>query len=89
MSEMLLTADAAAQAIPAGIAEGTEVLTLTGSRPIENLRAGDRIITRSGACTLKGLHRMPQGFSMDFDRQEVVLLADGQVFSDTGIPYAA
>lgn len=39
-----------------GIASGTLVLTLDGELPVEFLSAGDRIITRSGARTLRSVH---------------------------------
>ncbi|WP_300516749.1 Hint domain-containing protein [Aliiroseovarius sp.] len=39
-----------------GLAPGTIVLTLRGEVPVENLRGGDRVITRDkGAQTLRGV----------------------------------
>lgn len=38
-----------------GIVEGTMIMTLKGAIAVEFLRDGDRVITRSGACTLRGL----------------------------------
>lgn len=40
-----------------GICGGTMVLTLRGEMPVDILRPGDRIITRSGAMTLKTVSR--------------------------------
>ena len=74
---------------PAGLASGTEVLTLKGARPVETLRGGDRIITRSGACTLRDMAHEDGIYRLDFDRPQVVLLTEGQIYSDTGLPYAA
>lgn len=79
-----------AVAAPMGLEAGTMVLTLTGARAVETLRAGDRIITRAGACVLRDLMDAPAGGHMlTFDAPQVVLLADGHVHSDTGLPYAA
>jgi hypothetical protein len=39
-----------------GLAAGTPVLTLAGAIPVEHLMPGDRIITRDGARSLRGLH---------------------------------
>ena len=36
-----------------GLVEGSSVMTLTGARPVEGLRPGDRIITRAGALVLR------------------------------------
>lgn len=40
----------------AGLLGGTQVLTMTGNVPIEDLKAGDRIITREGMRPLMALH---------------------------------
>jgi hypothetical protein len=39
-----------------GLGAGTLVMTLEGEIPVEYLAAGDRVITRSGARTLKATH---------------------------------
>lgn len=44
------------QALREGLAAGSFVLTLAGEIPVEALKVGDRIITRSGAKTLRALH---------------------------------
>jgi len=38
-----------------GLAAGTVVLTLAGALPVEHLTAGDRIITRAGARSLRAI----------------------------------
>ncbi|MDP3959366.1 MAG: Hint domain-containing protein [Pseudorhodobacter sp.] len=43
-----------------GLAAGTMVLTLAGSVRVEDLRPGDRLITRSGARALRALHIQPR-----------------------------
>ena len=43
-----------------GLAAGTMVLTLAGSVRVEDLKPGDRLITRSGARSLRALHIRPQ-----------------------------
>jgi len=74
----------------AGLEPGTEVMTLNGCGPVENLVEGDRIVTRTGACPLRGLIRTAaQGFILVFDTPQVVYLADGQVDSETGLPFSA
>lgn len=40
----------------AGLMAGTQVLTMKGYVPIEDLKAGDRIITRNGMRPLMSLH---------------------------------
>jgi hypothetical protein len=45
----------AATDLPGGIVEGTMIMTLKGAIPVDYLRPGDRIITRAGACTLRGM----------------------------------
>lgn len=40
---------------PCGLVAGTSVLTLAGALPVEHLTPGDRIITRSGARTLRAI----------------------------------
>ncbi len=47
----------------AGLAPGTQVLTLDGAIPVEFLNPGDRLITRRGARTLKSIvrHTLPEG----------------------------
>lgn len=39
----------------AGLLEGTPVLTLTGTVPVEALSAGDRVVTRTGALRLRSV----------------------------------
>jgi hypothetical protein len=54
------------------------------------LRAGDRIITRAGACSLRSLRRTAgDGYALQFDTPQVVLLGEGQVHSDTCEPFRA
>lgn len=43
-----------------GLAAGTMVLTLAGSVRIEDLKPGDRLITRSGARALRALRIQPR-----------------------------
>ena len=43
-----------------GLAAGTMVLTLAGSVRVEDLKPGDRLITRSGARSLRALHIQPR-----------------------------
>ena len=88
---MTTTARATAPAMAAmGIMRGTEVMTLKGVRPVEGLSVGDRIITRSGACALRAVRRTAaNGYALRFDTPQVVLLSEGQVHSETGLPFAA
>ncbi|KMW60452.1 hypothetical protein AIOL_000607 [Candidatus Rhodobacter oscarellae] len=73
-----------------GLARGTEVMTLDGIRRVETLHEGDRIVTRTGARTLRGVsRRAADSFCLDFDKPQVVFLAEGQVYSDSGLPFAA
>ena len=72
-----------------GFERGTEVMTLAGVRPIEALHEGDRVITRAGATPLRGVMRTANGYSLEFDTPQVVFLSEGQVHSDTGLPFAA
>lgn len=51
-----IAADTAVTCALPGLAEGTDVLTLTGALPVENLAAGMRIITRNGVRQLKAIH---------------------------------
>ena len=39
-----------------GLVAGTTVLSLAGEKPVEHLTVGDRVITRSGARVLRGIH---------------------------------
>jgi hypothetical protein len=46
------------EAAPSAILEGTMIMTLKGAIPVQFLRAGDRVITRSGAVSLREIsHR--------------------------------
>ena len=47
----------------AGLAPGTQVLTLDGVIPVEFLNPGDRVLTRNGARTLQSIvrHILPEG----------------------------
>jgi hypothetical protein len=38
-----------------GLIEGSTVMTLTGARPVQDLRPGDRIITRAGVLVLRDI----------------------------------
>ena len=40
-----------------GLCEGTQVMTLDGNLPVEYLAAGDRVVTRNGARTLRHVAR--------------------------------
>ncbi len=74
-------------AAPGGLAEGAEVLTLSGLKPVETLAPGDRVVTRGGARVLRGLScRTVQGGSvrvsaqaLGHDRPEAdIVLSAGQ-----------
>jgi len=52
-SEMVTTS--ASTRLTTGMAAGTSVMTLDGAIPVEYLHVGDRILTRDGARTLRGL----------------------------------
>lgn len=39
-----------------GLLGGSQVLTMKGYMPIKSLKAGDRVITRNGMCTLLEMH---------------------------------
>lgn len=68
-----------------GLSADAQIMTLRGIRAIVDLDQGDRIITRSGARVLKDIVILEgTKFQLEFDRPEVVLLADCQVHSDTG-----
>ncbi len=73
-----------------GILRGTEVMTLAGIRPVESLHEGDRIVTRTGARALRSVLRNGgESFRLMFDKPQVVYLAEGQVYGETGLPFAA
>jgi hypothetical protein len=38
-----------------GLVEGSTVMTLSGAKAVQDLRAGDRVITRSGAMVLRDI----------------------------------
>lgn len=76
-----------------GLAQGSVVLTLDGALPIEFLTPGDRIITRNGARSLRGVDvrtldqapiRIAPG-TLGHDRPgEALLIAPGQRLRVTG-----
>ena len=72
-----------------GLERGTEVLTLRGVQPVEALKRGDRIVTRSGARRLARFATERDAFRLEFEKPQVVLLSQGQIHSDTCLPYAA
>lgn len=56
---------------------GAIVLTLRGALPVENLRRGDRVVTKSGGTPLKRMHfHDGDFFTLEFDRPEVVFVLD-------------
>ncbi|MDJ0826920.1 MAG: Hint domain-containing protein [Rhodobacter sp.] len=93
MTQFATAAAAAAPMMPPmtpGLDRGTQVYTLRGAVPVERLRTGDHVITRSGAAILRNLIRKAgDAFALDFDRPQIVLLDRGQIHSDTCLPYAA
>lgn len=73
-----------------GLTLGTLVFTADGEIPVEYLEPGDRIVTRAGMRTLRGIDTpAPKRFKLKFDRAEVVYAGGVQVMSDTGTPFAA
>ncbi|MCP3969310.1 MAG: hypothetical protein GY717_03150 [Rhodobacteraceae bacterium] len=89
-SQTTPTYDPAPAMAAIGLARGTEVMTLTGIRPVESLSEGDRIITRAGACPLHGVVRLAdERFKLMFNKPQVVFLENRQVNSETGLPFAA
>ncbi|MBU2868442.1 Hint domain-containing protein [Pacificibacter marinus] len=73
-----------------GIALGTHVLTADGTLPVEYLEAGDRIVTRSGLRTLRGIDTpAPRMFKLVFDRAEIVFADGFQFDSKSGKAFAA
>ena len=73
-----------------GLTLGTLVLTADGTFPVEYLDAGDRIITRAGMRTLRGLETpAPQMFKLVFDHAEIVYADGFQFDSKTGKAFAA
>jgi hypothetical protein len=84
-SEMVTTH--ATTRLTTGMAAGTPVMTLDGAIPVEFLNVGDRVLTRDGARTLRGLSvRVVDGFvvrvgasTLGHDKPaEDVVLAVGQ-----------
>ncbi len=49
------TTDALVDTLVTGVTAGTTVLTLDGDLPVQYLAPGDRVITRSGARTLRAI----------------------------------
>ena len=73
-----------------GLTLGTLVLTADGTLPVEHLDAGDRIITRAGMRTLRGLETpAPKMFKLVFDHAEIVYADGFQFDSKTGKAFAA
>ena len=73
-----------------GLTAGTTVLTLAGAIPVEHLTAGDRIITRDGARSLRAIHaRVTQNAKMvvvsasalgiEQPEEDMALAADQQI----------
>ncbi|MDJ0629152.1 MAG: Hint domain-containing protein [Rhodobacter sp.] len=91
MTQTALTAATAPMPqMASGLDRGTQVYTLRGTVPVERLRRGDHVVTRSGAAILRGLTELAGGaFMLDFDRPQIVLHDEGQVHSDTCLPFAA
>ena len=90
MTQMRIDTTGAPAVAAPGLECGTEVMTLKGIRRVENLKSGDRIVTRSGACSLRAVRRTASnGYALRFDTPQVVLLSEGQVHSETGQPFAA
>jgi hypothetical protein len=50
-----MTATTADLTLTTGMAAGTSVMTLDGAIPVEFLNVGDRVLTRDGARTLRGI----------------------------------
>ena len=59
-NQMRLSPVAGQNAAMLGLAAGTRVLTLAGTVRVEDLKPGDRLITRSGARALRALHIQPR-----------------------------
>jgi len=59
-----------------GLPHGTLVMTLAGVRPVEQLAEGARVVTRSGACRLRGVRRVRDNdYRLVFDTPQLVYLA--------------
>jgi len=73
-----------------GLDHGTEIMTMAGTRPVQTLTCGDRIITHRGAMPLTALTRtMDDRYVLEFDEPQIVLLGEGYVNSATSLPVCA
>ena len=71
-----------------GVPRGTEVLTLKGLCPVETLKSGDKVVTRTGARPLWSLQTLfADRFAMMFERPQVVYLMDGLIHSESGAAF--
>jgi len=72
-----------------GLPRGTLVMTLAGMRPVERLAEGARIVTRAGACRLRGVRRVNcDDYRLVFDAPQMVYLVR-KCESGVNLPFAA